>query len=135
MPTISETLATPRYLLMEGSNPIGPAVITALSGNSCLAVYGFSGKPAYDRFIANSNRELKPYPLVKGYLQHQAAAGDRELRLVILDADHAGEQTLRAASMNSVFTAQSTKSDEVAPEYQLNFDSHSSAYRLMEPSI
>jgi hypothetical protein len=119
---------------MEGSNPIGPAVITALSGNSCLAVYGFSGKPAYDRFIANSNRELKPYPLVKGYLQHQAAAGDRELRLVILDADHAGEQTLRAASMNSIFTALSANTDQIDSEYQLSFDSESCDYRLAESS-
>lgn len=131
---MSETFATPRYLLLEGKDPIGPAVETALSGNSCLAVYGFSGKPAYDRFITNSNRELRPYPLMKGYLQNQTAAGGGELRLVILDAEHASQQTLNAASMNSAFTAQSTNSNQIGCEYQLSFDAQSNAYRLAESS-
>lgn len=134
MPTMSETFPTPRYLLLEGKNPIGPAVETALSDNSCLAVYGFSGKPAYDRFIANSDRELRPYPLMKGYLHKQTAAEGTELRLVILDADHTNQTKISAASMNSTLNAQSTSSVQIDSEYQLSFDLQLSAYRLVESS-
>jgi len=134
MPTISNIAATPRYVLLEGKDPIGPGVIPGLPECKCLAVYGFSGKSAYDRFAARTDRELRPYPLMKGYLQKEAAAGGDELRLVVLDADGPVQQSIVAVTMNSAFVAQSNSSAQVAPEYQLTLDPQSTGYRLSESS-
>ena len=134
MPTTSEIAATPRYFLLENKDPIGPAVVSASPENGCFAVYGFSGKPAYDRFVANSDRELRPYPLMKGYLQKQTAEEGHELRLVVLDAHHPSQQTITAVTTNSALIAQSTSAAHIDSEYQLNFDSRASAYRIAESS-
>lgn len=134
MPTMSSTAATPRYLLLEGEDPIGPPVKSALPGSVCFAVYGFSGKPAYDRFAANSDRELRPYPLMAGYLQKHTADDGNQLRLVVLDADHPSQQTITAVSTNSALSAQKANSGQIDSEYQLNFDARSSAYHLAESS-
>ena len=50
MTTTSEIAATPRYLLLEDKDPIGPAVVSASLETGSGVVYGFSDKPAYDRF-------------------------------------------------------------------------------------
>lgn len=135
MPTMSSTAATPRYLLLEGEDPIGPPMISVDPGGVCFAVYGFSGKPAYDRFAANSDRELRPYPLMTGYLQKHTADDGSQLRLVVLDADHPSQQTITAITTNSALSAQTTNSAQIDSEYRLNFDARSSAYRVAEPSI
>lgn len=134
MPTTSEIAATPRYLLLEDKDPIGPAVVSASSENGCVVVYGFSGKPAYDRFAANSNRELRPYPLMKGWLQTRTAEEGHELHLVALDAHHPSQQTITAVTTNSALIAQSTNAAHLDSEYQLKFDSRASAYRIAESS-
>jgi len=132
MPTLSETAATPRYLLLEGNTPIGPALIPEQSENCCLTVYGFSAKGAYDRFLANSERELRPYPLVKRYLQQQSAEHDSQLMLVVLDANSPRQQSIMAVTMESAFAAQSDNAAHIGVEYHLDFDSQSGAYRLPE---
>lgn len=128
MPTVSATYGTPRYLLMEDRNPIGPAVAPVPPAVDCIAVYGFSGKPAYDRFVTASNRELRPYPLLKAYLQKQIAAGAEKLRLVILDAEHPNQQSIRAVSMESACNAQSANDSHIDAEYHLRADPLTGVY-------
>lgn len=126
--------ATPRYLLLEDNDPIGPAVVSTSPENGCGVVYGFSDKPAYDRFAANSDRELRPYPLVKGYLQKRTAEEVHGLRLVVLDAHHPSQRTITAVTTNSALIAQSTSTAHIDSEYLLKFDSRVSAYRIAESS-
>lgn len=132
MSTISETFCTPRYILLFDKPPIGPAVATTDSGKECFAIYGFSGKQAYDRFVSNSSQELRPYPLMEGYLRKQSAFSDDTLRLVVLDAVKPNQEIVEAVSMQSALAAQSANAIEIGSDYQLKFDFQAETYRLQE---
>ena len=132
--TNNQMSATPRYLLLEGKDPIGPQVTLLPSGVTCFAVYGFSGKPAYDRFVANSDRELRPYPLMNGYLQNHAVAESNQLNLVVLDADGPGQQIVTAVTMSAALIARSAEAGNVDADYQLSLVLQTGSYRLAECS-
>jgi len=132
--TSYQVVATPRYLLLEGKDPIGPVLMLPSSLTACFAVYGFSGKPAYDRFVANSDRELRPYPLMKGYLQNRAAAENTQLNLVVLDADGPSQQIVAAVTMDAALTAQLVEASQVDADYQLNLVPQTGVYRFSESS-
>ena len=86
MPLSTVAASTPNYVLIDGNLRIGPKVLPLDAGMGCSAIYGFSEKGAYDRFCANSQLALKPYPLVKGYLRNQIDALGEALKLVVIDA-------------------------------------------------
>ena len=60
---------TPSYVLLDGKHPLGPNLLRPNDGPEAVAFYGFSDKPPYDRFCANCELALRPYPLVKGDLK------------------------------------------------------------------
>jgi hypothetical protein len=132
MPTLSDSAATPNYLLLEANVPIGPTVRSALADDTSLVVYGFSGKPAYDQFIASSNRDLRPYPLTKGYLQRHSAEDSRQLRLVVVDASNFQQPTITAVSMASALKAQSDSSAQIETPCRLHLQSPSGVYHLAD---
>ena len=72
-------------MLLETKDPIGPSLMMASSGSKRFAVYGLSGKPRCDQFLANSGSELRSDQLRKGCLWNQAAAENTQLHLVLLD--------------------------------------------------
>lgn len=121
---------TPQYVLMDGNCRIGPKSVQLGVGIECVLIYGFSGKGPYDTFCTNSERELKPYPLGKGYLRKQVGAPGDGLKLVVLDAPGSGESSLRAATMEAVLKAQENNTTHVTAEYQLLFDWDADAYRI-----
>lgn len=131
MTTTSEIAAIPRYFLLEDKHPIGPTLVSAPPEDGWSVVYGFSNKPAYDRFLVNSERELRPYPLTSGYLKNRSG-DDHERHLVVLDAHHPSQQTIAAVTANTALTAQSASAAHVDSEYQLKFDSVENAYRITE---
>jgi hypothetical protein len=123
---------TPCYVLLEANCRIGPDVLPMLSGLECLSIYGFSDKEPYDKFCANSQLALTPYPLVKGYLQTQAEIRDKRLKLVVLDPVGPREALLDAATMEAVLVAQQNRTPQVTVTHQLSFDREANAYRVEE---
>ncbi len=129
-------VATPRYVLMNGKNRIGPSVTSESCARNCLAIYGFSGKGPYDRFQQNSEQHLTPYPLVEGYLSNQIAAdsesGDPEgsLKLVVLDAAGPDDPLLFAVTMQATLDAQKNRILQVKTSHCLSFNSQASAYQI-----
>jgi len=123
---------TPYYVLMDGDGRIGPNVVQLDAKNECLPIYGFSGKGPYEKFCTNSEQALKPYPLVKGYLQDQANTPGDCLKLVVIDATGPSEPNVHAATMAAVLEAQMNKSTHVTTAYHLMFDHQANAYHVEE---
>jgi hypothetical protein len=127
MPTGTAVTGTPCYVLMDGNCPIGPKVGPLNSGSECSAVYGFSDKSCYDKFSANSQLPLTPYPLVKGYLRNQLDGPGDGLKLVVIDAAGFREPCLQAATMQAVLDAAES---HVTTAYRLNLDQDTNAYSV-----
>ena len=124
MPTIVEAADTPIYVLMDGSRRIGPQVVGVTPE---VFVYGFSGKAPYDKFCASCELSLQPYPLVKGYLKNQVAAGCATF--IAIDADGPRQTVLDAATAEAVLEAQEHRSLQVATVCRLTYDEELNAYR------
>ena len=115
---------TPFYVLMDGKRRIGPQVA---GSESEAFIYGFSDKGPYDKFCANCELSLKPYPLVKGYLRNQVGAACA--KFIVIDAEGPGQSSLRAATVQAVLEAQESRSLQVATACCLNWDNEMNAYR------
>ena len=132
MPISTVAASTPNYVLIDGNLRIGPKVLPLDAGMGCSAIYGFSDKGPYDRFCANSQLALKPYPLVKGYLRNQMEAPGDSLKLVVIDAAGPSEPYLHAATIEAVLEAQESRAAHVTAAYRLTFDEEANAYRVDE---
>lgn len=130
--TSAEPIATPHYVLLNGKTRIAPTVLAMLSGRNCSALYGFSDKAPYDLFRKASEIALTPFPLVKVYLRTLLETNENDLHLVIIDAAGPFEETLRAATMQSVLDAQLAQAASVTAEYSLTFDAQLNGYRIDE---
>lgn len=115
----------PYYVLLNNKQWIGPHVVQP----ECLPIYGFSDKELYDKFCLNSELELTPYPLVKGYLQEQLDAPGDAVNLVVVDAVGPEASFLRAATMQAVLAAHENKDVHMNAGYRLKFDQEANAYR------
>ncbi len=135
MPMSAVVAGTPNYVLMEENRPIGPQVVQRPAESECSPIYGFSDKDIYDKFCTNSQRPLKPYPLVKGYLRNQIAAAGDGLKLVVIDASGPREPDLPATTMEAVLEAQEGRATELTVAYRLMFDPRANAYRVEEASV
>ena len=124
--------STPKYVLIDGNLPIGPNVVPLEGGIECLAIYGFSNKDRYDKFCANSQLALRPYPLVKGYLRNQIDVPGDSFKLVMIDATSPSEPHLHAATIAAVLDAQESHSVHVTTAHRLTFNEHVNAYRVDE---
>lgn len=123
-------VSTPRYVLLDGNRRLGPEVISSDLGHECSVIYGFSGKDAYDRFLANSDLALRPYPLVEGYLRNQVGDAGGDLQLIVADADGPRERRLQALTMAAVLQAQETRLAQLPAAHQFVLDQQANAYRL-----
>ena len=130
MPTTATFVDTPYYILMDGKRRLGPKVEPLPSGAECLAVYGFSDKACYDKFCANSQLRLVPYPLTTFYLQNQADAPGASLNLVVVDAGGPQEPCLRAGTMEAVLQSQQDRTLHVTAAYELTLHPESAAYQV-----
>ena len=115
---------TPYYVLMDGSRQKGPQVEGSESEDF---IYGFSDKGPYDKFCANCELTLKPYPLVKGYLRNQAAAARGTS--IVIDAEGPRQNSLRTATVQAVLEAHESRSPQVATTSCLIFDPGANTYR------
>jgi len=127
-------LNTPCYVLLDGKQRLGPKLLPLHDGPEGVAIYGFSDKPPYDLFCANSELALTPYPLVKGYLKNQITESREAVHLVVVDAAGPNEAQLNAATMNSVLEALEQESDRVTISFRLMLDQNSQAYRIEKAS-
>ncbi len=129
-------MATPYYVLMSGTNRIGPTMQRLPSDSECAVLYAFSGKESYDAFCDKSDEDLRPYPLVKGYLQGQIDTAVEPgieptlLRLVVIDAAGPQDEILHAATMQSVLKAQKARTTQLPETHQLTFNRTTGDYRL-----
>ena len=130
MPTTATFVDTPYYILMDGKQRLGPKVEPLPSGAECLAVYGFSDKACYDRFCANSQLALVPYPLTRFYLQDQTDFPGNNLNLVVVDAAGPQEPCLRAGTMEAVLQSQEDRTLHVTAAYELTLDPEAAAYQV-----
>ena len=134
--SINELLVnTPRDVLLNDEQRLGPMLLAIPGGPEYEAIYGFSSKQSYDLFRADSELTLIPYPLVKGYLKNQIAESADTVLLVVVDAAGPRETELIAATMNSVLEAQEEKANQVAISFRLTLDQESQAYRVEKPSF
>jgi len=124
MPTNVDVADTPFYVLLEGSQRIGPHVAGSESESF---IYGFSDNGLYHKFCANSELSLTPYPLVKGYLRDQV--GVTCVKFIVIDAEGPQQTSLRAATVKAVLEAQERRSPQVAAPYCLIYDKEANAYR------
>lgn len=134
-PTNGRATATPYYVLMDNHRPLGPEVVRSDSGPECAAVYGYSGRHAYDQFRRDSETKLAPYPLVKGYLRNQVDASGDGLRLVVVNAVSSCDIVLQAATMLAVLQAQEQQTANVVAAYRLTFDPAVKAYRIEKADV
>ena len=130
MPTTAAFVHTPYYVLMEGKRRLGPKVEPLPSGAECLAVYGFSDKACFDKFCANSQLALVPYPLTKFYLQDQTNFPGNNLNLVVVDAAGPHDPCIRAGTMEAVLRSQEDQTLHVTAACSLTFDPEATAYRV-----
>ncbi len=130
MPISTVAVSTPMYVLIDGKLRIGPKVVRSEAGTSCSPIYGFSGKESFDKFCSNSQRALKPYPLVNLYLQSQIDTPGDSLKLVVLDAAGPFEPCIHAATMEAVLEARVNRAAQVIAAYGLTFDEVANAYRI-----
>ncbi len=130
--TSAKPIATPHYVLLNGKTRIAPTVLQLSSGQDCSALYGFSDKAPYDLFRAASDLALTPFPLVKVYLRTLLDANESHLHLVIMDAASPSQQTVQAATMQSILDAQLAQAPNVIAEYSLTFDEQANGYRIDE---
>ncbi|MEQ9406528.1 MAG: hypothetical protein RIK87_02335 [Fuerstiella sp.] len=128
MPKQDVICLTPRYVLHEDRQPIGPDVVQDAHGRSFLAIYGFSGKTAYDRFLQNSEGDLRPYPLMKAYLQNRLQEDQNQTCIVILDAESPVADDVDAATIEHVLAAQNNPSPQLARDFGMSFCSTRNAY-------
>lgn len=124
------TCSTPRFVLHEDRAPIGPEISPASTGHRVLAIYGFSGKAAYDAFIGNSEGDLRPYPLMKGYLKKRLEEDQDGPSLVIIDAVSRGDVRVVAATMGNVLAAQDNADTELDDDVGLTLNATGTAYSL-----
>jgi len=132
MPTDTALFATPNFVLLDDTQRTGPKVAPLASDRSCTSFYGFSSRPRYETFRANCELTLKPYPLVKVFLRNENDAPGDDLKLVILDSAQPDQEQLHAASISTVLDARESMESHVAPDYSLNLDPETGAYRVNE---
>lgn len=125
---------TPRYVLLDGKQRLGPKLLPAHAGTEGMAIYAYSDKPPYDLFCANCKLALTPYPLVKGYLKNQITDSGDAIQLVVVDAAGPNETQLNAATMKSVLEALEQGSQRVTISFHLMLDPVSQAYRIEKAS-
>lgn len=121
---------TPRYVLKDGVFPTSPNVVRATSETEISAIYGFSGKPAYDVFWKARSQPLIPFPLVKRFLQSQIDLDAKSLKLVVLDATSPQQEILQAATFQAIVEAFEHNAESVPVSHQLILDSTSAGYRV-----
>jgi hypothetical protein len=130
----AQLVNTPYYVLLDGKHRLSPVLLPTDLRSEGVAIYGFSDKPPYDLFCANSELALTPYPLVKGYLKNQIAVAGDAIQLVVVDAAGPNDTQLNAATMKSVLEAQENKSERVTISFHLMLDRGSQAYRVEKAS-
>ena len=54
----AQLVNTPYYVLLDGKQRLGPKLLRPRAGPEGVAIYGFSDKPPYDLFCANSELAL-----------------------------------------------------------------------------
>lgn len=132
MPNEFVSCDTPRYVLLEDREPIGPEVIVASLKSECVAIYGFSGKHTYDVFISNSDLELRPYPLMKGYLRNRIEEEGDQTYLIIVDARSSSDESVIAATMATVLAAQNAAEPQTKHGFEIKHRQGSSKYEWNE---
>jgi hypothetical protein len=103
----------PLYVLLEENAPIRVQLVALDAEESQQTLYAFSDKKQYDAFTAATTRDLRPYPLVKGYLRNQLTTIDDGVRFVAIDAPAPNLEQLNVASIESVIDAFEKKSGQV----------------------
>ncbi len=103
----------PLYVLLEENAPIRVQLVALDAKESPQTIYAFSDKKQYDAFTAATTRDLRPYPLVKGYLRNQLTTIDDGVRFVAIDAPAPNLEQLNVASIESVIDAFEKKSGQV----------------------
>ncbi|QDU98944.1 hypothetical protein [Lignipirellula cremea] len=123
-----DVAATPRYVLIDGENRLGPIVASDESGMRFSPLYGFSDRQSFDTFCNASELALKPYPLVMGYLRAQLETGNGP-GLIVVDAAGPRQTHLQAATLEAVLESQEKKLPQVPLSHGLAFDEAARAYR------
>ena len=121
---------TPNYVLLFDKQKIGPSVVDSDAAAYGVVVYGFTDEVGYRAFMANSQRLLMPYPLVKTYLRDQLSDHATDLKLVVVDAPGPHELHVKAVTMQAVLTALEEKSTHITATHDLEYVPADDSYRV-----
>ncbi|WP_339746944.1 hypothetical protein [uncultured Rubinisphaera sp.] len=134
--TISaDAISTPRYILHFERKPLAPVVSKLLSIQDYHVIYGFSDKIHFDKFIANYQMPLTPYPLVKIHLKNVKESVGNGLNLIAINATGPEAVEVLAATNLEVLEAHIHHHDQVPASYRLKFDSETQAYHVEESLV
>jgi hypothetical protein len=121
---------TPCYVLLGRDGPLSLPVMQFFTGPKIAAVFGFSSKACYERFIDKATNNLRPYPLTSQALTDQLELQDDIVRIVVLDARSPDEPSLNAASIVSVLKAKNEQRNETEIGFRLVHTMFSNEYRV-----
>lgn len=121
---------TPNYVLLFDKQKIGPSVIDSEATAYGVVVYGFTDEVGYRAFMANSQKLLMPYPLVKTYLRDQLSDHGTDLKLVVVDAAGPQELQVKAVTMQAVLNALEAKSTHMTATHDLEYVPADDSYRV-----
>ncbi len=125
---------TPLYVLREDGRIIGPDIAQAPAGKDTVAIYGFSGKVAFDVFVASSQRDLRPYPLMKSYLKKRLDEEAEATQIMALDVAGPTESSILAATMDNVLAARTAGLEHLECDFRLTYSVNTRSYTLASPS-
>ncbi len=128
-------IPTPHYVLHFERKPLEPVLAKLQSTQNCHVFYGFSDKSHFDKFIANCQKPLTPYPLVKIHLKNVNESPRNGLNLIAINATGPDAAEVMAATNQEVLQAHINHLSQVPVAYRLNFDSETQTYHVEESHV
>lgn len=124
------TCLSPLYILREDGETIGPNIDADPSGSRFVGIYGFSDKDAFDRFVAGSERDLRPYPLMKTYLSRRLQEDSEQTQVMVIDAADQTAANVEAVTVQNVLAAMTNHTKQFNSDFRLTFCDSTCSYSL-----
>ena len=121
---------TPRFVLMQDRNPIGPKTLPEDGGQAITTIFGFSSKLRYDEFLRENTNPLTPFPLVQRFMQRELEQNATALMLVVLDAASPVQDVVSAATFQAILDALGQNKETVELTHELTLDKATQLYRV-----
>jgi hypothetical protein len=127
---LANSLPTPGYVVMLDKKRLTPLLDIASNAQGVEAIYAFSDKLNYAKFIASSPLSLTPFPLVITYLLGQVGGVSSALKLVAVNPHSPTDPLIDAVTMEAVLQALEGKLPQIPSTHVLQFDDSTATYHV-----